>query len=358
MIWIFHFVMINILLLISKYKKSNDFFINSSFIYSVFIFGQRWMTGTDFPNYLKYYLTDFQNVEPAYYWIQEFLASNNLYFGILIFITLFITLFNNYRFFKKMDKHVVLIVYLFLISEIFFSQLSQIRQFVAVSFFMNSYFYAFHKKYFKSGINIVLGAMFHNTIIYLIPFLFLRLKLDRIKTFYLLILSGVLPFLDLSFILNLDIFSTYTSYLDSAFNVNLSPFHYVKFYIVLSIFILFIWYVKKIGHSRVEQMILNGVVFNMLLYGASFQFAPLLRASFYFKIFEIIFVAYYYRHLYNFSIMTTKVVIIMLFTGIYSGLAITDPYSITRYEFRPLRIERERTYQQLNEEIDQFYEST
>lgn len=358
MIWIFHFAMINILLLISKYKKSDAFFINGSFIYSVFIFGQRWMTGTDFPNYLKYYLIDFQNVEPAYYWIQKFLSSNNLYFGILIFITLFITLFNNYRFFKKIDRHVVLIVYLFLISEIFFAQLSQIRQFIAVSFYINSYFYAFHKSYLKSGLNIIFGMMFHTSIIFLVPFLFLRLKLDRIKTLYLLILSSVLPFLDISFLLNLDIFSRYSHYLDSIFNVNLSSFHYVKYYIVLTVFIVFVWYIKKIGNSRIEQMILNGLVFNMLLYGFSFQFAPLLRASLYLKIFEIVFVAYYHKELHNFSIQTAKLVTVMLFVGIYSGLAVTDPYNITRYEFRPLQLDRERTTEQLNQEIDHFHETT
>jgi len=357
MIWIFHFIIINILLFISKYKKSDKFFIVSSFVYSLFIFGQRWMTGTDFPYYLRYYMQNFENVESGYYLIQSFLTTNDLYFGILIFIILLITLFNFYRFILKVDKSVVLILYLFLISEIFFAQLSQIRQFVAVSFFVNSYFYAFHKGYIKSALNIILGLLFHTSVLYLVPFLFLRLKLNRIKTLCLLIISAGLPFFDISFILNLDIFAAYSSYLGGAFDVSLSPFHYLKFYIVLLIFGLFIWYAKKIGNTRIEQMILNGLVFNMLLYGLSFQFAPMLRASFYLKIFEIVFVAYYYKHLYNFSKYSIKTIIIILFVGIYSGLAITDPYSISVYEFRPLQIQREMTYDQFRDEINEFHEA-
>src|SRR5699024_5082993 len=108
--------------------------INSSFIYALFIFGQRWMTGTDFPNYLRYYLTGFQVREPIYKFIQNFLAEHNLYFGLLIFIVFAITLFNNYRFMVRIDRNVVLIIYIYLLSEIFFAQLSQVRQFIAISF--------------------------------------------------------------------------------------------------------------------------------------------------------------------------------------------------------------------------------
>ena len=125
MIWIFHLTIITMLLLISKKIKKQKFFFYSSFLYSIFIFGQRWMTGTDYPNYLRYYLTDFQVSEPGYYYLQKILAENNLDFGLLIFIILFITLFNNYRFILQIDKNVEIILFLYLISEIFFAQMSK-----------------------------------------------------------------------------------------------------------------------------------------------------------------------------------------------------------------------------------------
>lgn len=355
MIWIFHFIFITILLLIAKYIKSDKFFINTSFFYAIFIFGQRWMTGTDFPNYLNYYLTDFSSVEPLYYWIQKFLSSNGLYFGILIFIILLITLFNNYRFFLKFDRHVILIIYLFLFSEIFFAQLSQIRQFVAVSFFLNSYFYSFENKYGKSLINILFGLGFHSSIIFFVPFLFIKLNLNKIKTIYLLLLSSILPLLDVAFILRLPIFDRYSHYLDSIFNVNLSIFHYVKFYIILAVLLFVIWNIEHFRENKMTQIILNGLVLNMLFYGISFQFGIMLRVSMYFKVFEFIFLAYYYKDVFNVSKKIMKFAVILLFMGIYSGLALTDPYDISRYEFSPLRINETRSVEELNAEIDRFY---
>lgn len=356
MIWIFHIIIITILLLIAKYMKNDGFFIKSSFVYAVFIFGQRWMTGTDFPHYLKYYLIDFSQVEPGYYLIQKILTEGQLYFGILIFITFFITLYNNYRFISKINHNVVIIIYLFVISEIFFAQMSQIRQFMAVSFFINSYFYAFHKSYFKSFSNIIFGLLFHESILFFVPFLFLRFKLDKVKTLYLLILSGVLPLLDVSILFRLPIFSRYSSYVDSIFNVNLSVFHYVKFYIILLVILIFVWHIEKFGTGKIEQMILNGLVFNFLLYGLSFQFGIVLRASMYFKIFEVVFLAYYFKEVRGFSRIISKSLVVGLFLGIYGGLAVTDPYDISRYDFEPLRIRETRTVDQLNAEIDGFFE--
>lgn len=352
MIWIFHFIVINILLFITIYTKNKNFFIKSSFIYALFIFGQRWMTGTDFPNYLRYYLVDFQVSEPLYYGLQKFLSSNGLYFGILIFVVFLITLFNNYRFFLKIDKHVVLIIYIYLISELFFAQLSQIRQFIAVSFFINSYYYAYYNKYIKSGINILLGVAFHTSAFFFIPFLFIKLNMDRFKMLYLLVLSVVLPVLDISIIFNLPLFSRYSHYLGGAYDVSLSPFHYLKYYILLIVLFVFVWYVKEFGKNRMEQMILNGIMLNILFYGLSFQFGVLIRVSMYFKVFEFIFLAYYYKELAHFAKPVIKTVILVFFIGIYSGLAVTDPYDISDYEFRHLRVYDNRTYNELYQEVE------
>src|SRR5699024_6635957 len=165
----------------------------------------------------------------------------------------------------------------------------------------------------------------------------------RVKTLYFLIVSAVLPLLNLSFILNLEIFSRYSHYLNSIFNVELSFFHYIKFYVILGVIGVFVWYVKKIKNNTIEQMILNGLVFNMLLYGLSFQFALFLRVSYYFKIFEAVFLVYYHKRLYQFSSTVVRNVCMLLFIGIYSGLAVTDPFLVTDYQYRPLQIHENRS---------------
>jgi len=354
MIWIFHFTVISLLLLITVKTKKEDFFVKSSFIYALFIFGQRWMTGTDFPWYLRYTIIDFTVPEPIYDMLQQIIIDFDLYFGLLIFVILFITLFNNYRFILKIDRHVVLIIYIYLISEIFFAQMSQLRQFVAISFFLNSYFYAYQDKYLKSGLNILLGLGFHTSIIFMIPFLFIQFNLNRIKTLYLLVLSSVLPLIDISMILRIPIFSRYSHYLGSVHDTNLSVFHYFKFYILLAVLLVFAWYIKEYKLKPIDQMILNGIVLNMLFYGLSFQLGPMIRVSFYFKIFELIFLVYFHKELYHFSRLILKQLILILFISIYAGVGLTDPYNITRYEFRPLRLREPKTEQQLYHEINTF----
>lgn len=356
MIWITHLMVITGLLIVSMKLKNEQLFINTSFIYALFVFGQRWMTGTDFPNYLRYYLIDFQVNEPLYYGLQNILAVNNIYFGFLIFIILFITLFNQYLFLTKINRHVALMVFLFLLSETFFAQLSQIRQFVAISFFLLAYYNVYFKQYWKVVLNLVLGAAFHTSIIFLVPFMFIRLRLNRVKCLYLLTVSAILPLLDMSLLINLPVFDRYSHYLDSIFNVNLSVFHYLRYYVILGVITLFVWFIKEFRNTNMDQMILNGLIFNMLLYGMSFQFALIFRVSMYFKIFEIVFLVYYHKELLHFSKSIIRTGIVLLTIGIYGGLALTDPYMITRYEFRSLRWEEERTVQELNTEIVTFYD--
>lgn len=355
MIWIFHFIVVTLLLLITVKKKEEDFFIKTSFVYSLFIFGQRWMTGTDFPNYLRYYLTDFQVREPIYKYIQVFLSANNLYFGILVFIIFSITIFNNYRFIIKIDRNIVLMLYAYLLSEVFFAQLSQMRQFIAISFFINAYFNAYEKKYGYSLLNILLGAGFHTSILFVVPFILIQINISRIKAIYLMLVSAILPILDVTLLLKLPFFSRYAHYIESRFNVNLSIFHTIKFYVLLIVIFLCMWNLKKIRKKTIDQMILNGILLNMLIYGLSFQFAPMIRVSSYFKIFELVFLLYYLKEINNYSKIVVKFSIIGLFSLIYAGFALTDPYLITRYEFRYLRIYDDRETEQLQSEINNFY---
>ncbi len=355
MIWIFHFIVVTFLFLITIKLKKEDFFIKTSFLYALFIFGQRWMTGTDFPNYLEFVLRGYHVQEPIYDALQQLIVSYDLYFGLLIFIIFFIILFNYYRFIVKIDRHVVLMLYLLLLSEIFFAQMSQLRQFVAISFFLNSYYNSFHKNYMKSFLNILLAIGFHTSAIFMIPFLFVRLKLNRIKTMYLLLVSSIMPLINISMILHLPIFSRYSHYLDSQFNTKLSIFHYFKFYALLVIVFMFIWYIKKYKFKPMDQMILNGLVFNMLLYSISFQFGLMIRFSFYLKMFEIVFLVYFLEELQEFSIKVLKPIVVTFVIGIYVGFGLTDPYNITGYQFRLLRLYDEKSDQQLYDEINAFH---
>src|SRR5699024_11035260 len=133
-------------------------------------------------------------------------------------------------------------------------------------------------------------------------------------------------------------------------------FHLLKFYLLFVIIFVFIWSLKEYKKTSMDQMILNGIIINMLLYGLSFQFAPLLRVEFYFKIFEFIFLVYYIKDIKYHSLILLKTVVISFFLVVYTGLFLTDPFNITRYEFRPLRITETKTDEELFYEINTFYD--
>lgn len=356
MIWIVHIVSLLFLLGLSKFFRNKKIFIYGSFIFVMFVYGQRWLTGTDFPNYLRYYVTSFTRwSEFLYFSIQESFASLGLYFGFFLAIILLIIMTNFYRFFIKIDKHVVMMLFLFLFSEIFFAQLSQIRQFAAISFFLISYYFVFNKQYLKSIFNLILGLGFHFSAVFMTIFLFIRVKLNKTWSLILLAISAILPFINIQLIFKLPGLSYYSGYLDSRYNVSLSGFHYLKFYALLIIVIFYFVYIDRIKDKPIEQMIVNGIILNMLIYGMSFQFAPLIRVSSYFKVFEIAFLVYYFDRLKYTSKGLIGATVSAFLIGVFGGLVITDPYDLNNYEFAHMRLIESRSEQFLRDEMDRFY---
>lgn len=355
MIWILHITIISVLFLSSKYFKNKQIFKYGSFIYVLFVYGQRWLSGTDFPGYLRYYIVGYTKWnEFLYFSLQELFSSLNLYFGLFLMLILFIIVGNFYRFLYKFDKKTSIMIFLFLFSEIFFAQLSQLRQFGAISFFIVGYYYSFQKEYFKSFINIICAIGFHFSALFVSVIVFFKLKLNRLTTLILLGISAILPFIDIQMIFTLDIFSRYSGYLDSRFNVPLSQFHYIKFYSLLIIVVFYVLFIDRIKDNKIEQLIVNGIVMNMIIYGFSFHFAPLIRISSFFKIFEIVFLVYFFDRLKDTSksIILSGVTVYLL--GVFSGVVLTDPYDLNKYEFEPIRIFETRSEDFLRSEISRF----
>src|SRR5699024_4807792 len=130
--------------------------------------------------------------------------------------------------------------------------------------------------------------------------------------------------LDVTLLLRLPFFSRYAHYIESRFNVNLSVFHLFKFYILLFIVFIFIWNLKKYRNTPIDQMILNGIIFSMLIYSLSFQFAPMIRINSFFKVFVFIFLVYYLYEIDYFSNIFYKNVVISFVIFIFLVLYNVD----------------------------------
>jgi len=334
--------------------RTKNIFITTSFVYVMFVFGQRWMTGTDFPNYLRYYITDFTRAEFGYFGLQTLLSNLDLYFGILIIIVLFITQFNFYRFFLKFEKHTTLMIAIFLVSEMFFGQMSQIRQYAAISFYVNSFYFAYHDKNAKSFINLLLAYSFHSSALYLVPFLFLKIRFPKKAVLLFFIIALVFPFIDIHFIFEFPFFDRYSGYVGGHFDVPLGFSHNIKYYSVLLIFIYYVIHLKPIENKINNKLIINGLMLYILIYGFSFHFAPIYRVATFFQSFEIIFLVYFANQLQNIPDYISKKLVAFLFLGIFAFSSLADSYNVVEYQFRPLRIYDERTDTELIYELEDF----
>jgi len=355
MIYIFHFfIVISLYILFGRNNQTKNIFIVSSFIYVLFVFGQRWMTGTDFPNYLRYFITDFTRQEWGYFGLQNLLSHFDLYFGLLIIIVLFITQINFYRFFLKINNQAPLMIAIFLISEMFFGQLSQIRQYAAISFYLNSYYYAHKNKYTKSIFNLILGYSFHSVALYLLPFLFIKTPISKKIALFFFISALFFPLIDIHIIFNLPVISDYIRYMGGHFDQPLGFGHNIKYYSMLLVVIYYIQNLKPLPKNNMNNFILNGLILYFLIYGFSFHFAPVFRVATFFQAFEIIFLIGYANQLKYIPDFVSKKIVVCLFFGIFCFSSLVDSYNVRKYQFRPLRVYEERTDTELIYELEEF----
>lgn len=355
MIWIIHLICINTIFIISKIFKNKNIFIKGTFLYSIFIFGQRWMTGTDFPNYLKYYLVEFEHVEILYKLIQNILSKYNIYFGVLIFSIYLITLLLNYKIIITYNKNVLFTIYIYVMSEVYFAQLSQIRQWLSIALFVNAFYYFYSKNKIKGLANIILGIGFHKSIIILLPFLFFKPNIKKKVYILLLVVCFILPFVDIGFIGRILPESLYGNYYESRFNVNLGIAHLLKYYCNIILGILVVNNIDFNYKNFKFKSIINGFIFYMILYGISFKFAPILRISYYLKIFEVIFFGYSLCSLKYKIKQVIEVMIIGMTLLVYMGMIETNYADINRYQFRRLKLIEDRSDGELWLEINSYY---
>jgi len=356
MIYLIHFLVINLLFIISKFITNKNFFAVASFIYSLFVFGQRWMTGTDFPHYLTYYITGFNRGDIGYFGLQEVFLSLDLYFGNFIFLIFLMTLGTVYYFINKFDNQNNLILYIYLLSELFFAQMSQLRQFVAIGFMLIAFYYAYKGINRKALVFTLIAASFHSTALLVIPFMLFKPKLQNKTLNILMAASIILPVIDVSAIFRfIPFISSYVdTYLGSAFDVSLGLFHYMRYYSTILLIFLFINRIDRKDSTYQDNLILNGLIVYILFYGISFQFAPLFRMANYFKIFEILYLVGNHKKVSGLTNQLMKTIIITFYLAIFVGSSIVDSGDIAVYQFRPLRIHEDRSALELNIEIARF----
>lgn len=334
---IYYLIFLTILYLISKISSKNFSYIYA--LFSIFIFGQRWGSGTDFHGYLGYYLSNYQR-EYLYTYLQELVIKYDLYFGLLIFITYSITIILFIYFINKITKNSNDIVYIFFLSEIHFALTSQIRNWVAVSIYLCAYYlYKLRTKKVLSMCLLLLGYGFHKSIFYVIPLILFKIKLTNKLKISVLFISGILSVIDFKVILKFFINFHYINYLNSEYNQSLSWINKIKFLILLFLYIVyFVLEKRKKEKNEEDKFIEEGAYIYLITYAISLNMGMFLRISHYFKVFEL---------LYLFNIVDyTRVKRLKIIPSIYifvylMGSLMFNAYGYKRYEFKKIRIYRD-----------------
>lgn len=331
-----YFFIITLIFLISKYSKKDLTLLY--IVVSSYVFGQRWGSGTDFPGYYNYYLTNFKR-EYLYTYLQEFIIKKDLNFGIIIFITYLITIILFVNFFKKITKNYNEITYLFLLSEIHFAMQSQIRNWLAIGFFINGYYYLKIENRKKlSFLLILLGLGFHKSIIFILAILLVKISFQnflKIRKMLLAIIL-ILVFVDIKIILKLFPNFHYYGYIMSKFGESLSIVSKLKFISLYFIYILYITYEKKdIEKTREDKFIEMGAYIYLILSSISLNMGMFIRISYYFKVFELL---YIFNILQYTKLRKLKIIPTTYFVLYLLGCLFTGSFGYKKYQFKPLKL--------------------
>lgn len=349
MFWVVYYSLFLYFLYLTK--KTRNAHVPLLFL-MIFFLGQRWMTGEDFPGYLLYYLIDFKGVDIGFFALQDTFKYFDFSFSLFVLFIYTVTLSLTYKFINKF-QYASLVFVVFSITELSFIQLSQLKQSLAIPFMLFSYYYFYNKKYLYGLVFIVFSSSLHVASFFLLPFLFFRVPVKKSTMMLLLAIVCVLPFLNITAIVPTSLYFKFGHYLDSEYNQSLSLFHYFKLYGIIIIF--YILYRSNSMDSLLDKrLILSGMFIYIFLYSLSFQFAPFMRFSYFFRVFEVIALinlamdsnirrcfSYYVFPFYSLSFLV---------------ICILDPYNVSRYSFEPVRFFEHRTDSQLYLEIDKFYE--
>jgi hypothetical protein len=225
-----------------KYQKTSFYVL---MIFLILISGLRYKIGNDFTEYIRYFHSFLKNynsygyVEPGFKYIVLFCAFLGLNWQLLFFIFSFLTIILFAIFFKKYSKYPLLSAFIFFTFPIFYlTSLDLIREYLAIAIFTYSLRFIEENNFIKYIVTILIGALFHFSILVCIPLYFL-FKIKKIIPF--VVIYSFLFFLGILFIkIVLHFIDISNIYLMHMFHYKPNPT-----LIVLSIFFFIFFLINK-----------------------------------------------------------------------------------------------------------------
>lgn len=353
LVYIYNFFLTLLLLWICKIKQFKRIYLYIITLYYLLIFGQRWFGGIDFHGYLEYYIIG-KGRSIGYGFLQELYRNHNLYFGFFIFSLYFFTTLGSLYIFRKF-VYSNFGLFLFFLSEYHIMSLNPIRTYLAIVIFgIGIYYLEIKRKKIRGLISIILSVLFHYLSIgAIITYLFFKL-LKRLKVYKILdLILLILPLINLRPLLKIVtnfVFPMYAHYFGSYFDKNLSMMNYIRYYIILFLFL----YLKHyfISKNRKNMLIIVGMYMFLILMGMATYFAELHRIAYFYKIFEPIFFIILIE-MKNVRKKIKILVVVVLITN-YVGIIYKDMGVIKYMEIRKMHLYTNKSNQEYLNEIQNY----
>ena len=288
-------------------RNENRFLRLVSFLMFIIIGGLRYDVGTDWTQYevtfnsLESAADIFKAREEKLFVIFMYFTKKNINsYSFFILSFFFVAFYFKYKIFKKYstDIFLSLIVYFFTLFLIY--DLNGIRQGMALAFVFLSIPLILQKKLFLFSIIILIGSLFHITVLIFFAFYWIsNLKISKEKML-LIVASSLIASIPirsliennayLQLLLAMDSFSHYSFYVTDDIAARDVSIMSVAVFQRLFIFVLFIINYDKIEASdELKSLLLNGYFVSILLFVfLSFSADLAARSSFYFKSLEIL----------------------------------------------------------------------
>lgn len=303
------------------------------------IAGFRYNVGTDFKTYV-YFINLIKDghdtyMEPGFEILIKFLIGSGFEVQSVFFISSLITLTFFYLFIIKHSKLYTLSVVIFFLFPIFYlASFNGVRQFIAIGFFLYSLRFILDRKILSYGLFILLGALFHKTILLMLPLYFLldkKLNLRKtilVSIFYVSVVS-FLPYVGRALGFPEKYFTDVLVTEGNNYKAFVFPFIFMVFSIFKS------KYNAKCNDSNITyNMLFIGSLISITPLISSLPSMPVIRMSSYFTPMVIVFFS-------NFSFLFCKselrvmyyfIIVLLSFLYFYSTVFISgEKYSLVPY---------------------------
>jgi len=257
------------------------------------LFGLRYEVGTDYNSYLTIFNEIGQGserlqerIEPIYYYMNLFFYKAKFHEQFIIFFSYFLTFLFIFIVLKKYSINYNISVIVLVTFGILFGMTNAVRQALACSVCLLSLPYIINRKFLKFLIFPVVGAGFHYSAFFFIPFYWLtNIKYNRL-ILLLFIFLAIYTHFNLYQILYSTLAITiipdfYLGYLFSSQMERETSGLGIRLIFEFLILLLLIPFYNKIINSKCEKIIINMFIFGIMLNFAFSEIALIKRLAMY-----------------------------------------------------------------------------